>query len=159
MKSLLVLLCSSLMFFSAAYTEEAPVETPAEIPSQVPSIHWYSSLEAAKQANPNSLLPFYICFTGYDWCFWCQRLEKEIQSQPEFIQKVYDKFIFVRINIPKDPSQADTALREFMLKWKVYGVPVILILSQDLKELGRLSYQKISPIEFADLALQIKSAT
>lgn len=152
--------CSFLLAYSNyGHTETAlpqePVSNTITTP-QEPSIHWFSSLESAQKASENSNLPYYICFTGPEWCFWCQRLEKEIQSKPEFIQRVYDKFIFVQINIPKDPSQNDPALRDFMIQHKVYGVPVILILSHNLKEIGRLSYQNISPKDFANLALEIQ---
>ena len=152
---------SSILFSigSLLYSAEDSLQqlnnTQTEIQQPSDSIQWYTSLERAKEANKDSSLPYYISFTGPDWCVWCQRLEKEIHNQPEFIQQTKNKFIFVQILIPKNPSEADPAIREFMLQQEVFGVPVILILSHDMKELGRLSYQRVSPKEFADTALKM----
>ena len=149
---------SSLIFLSFAMI--SPLLQGAEEPGPSSSvvakeqqIHWYTSLKEAQEKAKADNLPLYLCFTGPSWCFWCQRLEKEIHSSPLFIQKVHDKFIFTQINVPKEQTELDPELRDLMLKYEVYGVPVILILSPSGQKMGQLSYQSIAPEEFAELAL------
>lgn len=145
----------SLLFFSYvnASAENATQEPAAEQISSEKVLIWHTSLAEAQKISKNSHRPIYLCFTGPEWCFWCKKLENEIHSKKEFIEKVHDTFIFVQINIPKRQSDADAELKELMLNYKVYGVPVILILSPENKELGRMSYQNTSPEAFAEQAL------
>lgn len=136
----------SLMHAESPPSEKAPIHE---------SIHWYTSLKEAQEKAKEEKLPLYVCFSGPSWCFWCQKLEKEIHASPDFIAKMQKKFIFVFFDIPKEQSEADPAIRDLMEKYEVYGVPVILIFSNNMEKLGQLSYQKISAQEFADLALSI----
>lgn len=147
---LLSLACTAL---SPLSSEE--ISQPTTNENQPATIHWYTSLKEAQEKASAENRPLYICFTGTSWCFWCQRLEKEIHSSPLFIQKTKDKFVFVTIDIPKEQTQADPEIRDLMMKYQVYGVPVILILSPSMEKLGQLSYQNISPEDFAELTLSI----
>lgn len=152
------LFCSACLFVlgpSLATAEAPPIQK--EISQE--GIHWYTSLKEAQEKAKAENLPLYVCFSGPSWCFWCQKLEKEIHSSPEFVEKAGKKFIFVFFDIPKEQSEADPAIRDLMKKYEVYGVPVILIFSQTMEKLGQLSYQKITPQEFADLALSIGHPT
>ena len=129
-------------------------QTSAITPSE-PTIQWYTSLQSAKEVAQTNKLPIYLLFTGPSWCVWCQHLEKDIQTKSDFINRTYNKFIFVTVDIPRDPSSTDPDIRDLMVQYKVYGVPVIVILSPEMQELGRLSYQNIAPKSFAELALNI----
>jgi len=147
--------CFATLLASAPSFAQTEVPPSTDNALQSTKIQWYTSIKDAKVKAKEEMLPLYVCFTGTSWCFWCQRLEKEIQSSPDFIQKVHDKFIFVRIDIPKEQTDADPEIRDLMMKYEVYGVPVILLLTPSLEKLGQLSYQTISPQDFADLALTI----
>ena len=154
MKTLFTLFLLPLCWITPA-TLQSDETTLSPAATEEMSLNWYTSLKKGQEMAKSSHLPLYICFTGKNWCFWCQKLEKEIHTSPEFIQKVQDKFIFVQIDIPKEQTSVDPEIRELMIKYQVYGVPVILIMTPEMEKLGQLSYQRISPQAFAKLALTL----
>ena len=147
--------CITTLLVSASFVARAEEAALLPTETRASEIHWYTSMKEAQEKAQAEKLPLYVCFTGTSWCFWCQRLEKEIHSSPDFIRKVYDKFVFVKLDIPRDPTNVDSEIREMMMKYEVFGVPVILILSANMEKLGQLSYQTIEPSDFADIALTL----
>jgi protein disulfide-isomerase len=104
-------------------------------------------LSKAKAAGKPAL----VDFTGSDWCIWCQRLDAEIFSKPEFKDYVKDKFQLVEVDfpqlkpLPKKKAEANAAVSE---KYKVEGFPTVIVMSGDGKELGRLGYVEGGPKAF-----------
>lgn len=74
--------------------------------------HWLMDFEKAKalaQAQDKDLL---INFAGSDWCYWCQRLEREVFSKPAFVQAAGGRFVFVLVDFPQDKSQQSAELQQ-----------------------------------------------
>lgn len=82
----------------------------------------------------------FACFSGSDWCPWCQRLDKEVFSQPEFDAATND-FVLVYIDITNNPP-ARQEDRELVKKYKVQGFPTVLILDEDGKKIGQTGYRR-----------------
>jgi len=92
-------------------------------------------------------------FTGSDWCIWCQRLEKEVFSQPEFQQYARDNVILTKVDFPRNfpQSPAERAQNaELAKKYGIRGFPTIVVLNSKGKEVGRLGYMPGGPKPFVD---------
>ena len=66
--------------------------------------------KAVAQAKAEKKLVF-MDFTGSDWCPWCQKIDKEVFSTPEFKQYAKDHLVLVRLDFPQETPQ-DPAIRK-----------------------------------------------
>ena len=130
--------------------ETLPKQPPS---SESPLLPWTSDYNQALAMAKAQSLPIYLFFTGSAWCIWCKKMEKEIHNQDGFRQKVVGKFLFVKVDIPagSPPSDETKALLE---KYAIRGVPTVVILSPEGKELARFRYQQATPEEYAELVLE-----
>ena len=62
---------------------------------------WTTDYPAALQVAAERQLPLFIQFTGSDWCGWCQKMEKECFSKPEFLQAMRTQCVLVVIDFPQ----------------------------------------------------------
>ena len=86
-----------------------------------------SALEKAKAENKDVL----IDFCGSDWCPPCMHMHKEVYSKDEFLEKVQEKFVLVRIDFPqknKELAEKNKPLRE---KYKIMGLPTAVLLKSN----------------------------
>ena len=85
-------------------------------------------------------------FSGSDWCIWCQRLEKEILSDEEFIKDATNRYELVFLDFPQDK----TLVRESLVKrnqelaeyYHVGGYPTVLLLDSKGEVLHSTGYRK-----------------
>ena len=95
----------------------------------------------------------FMFFTGSDWCGWCQRLQKEILTQPEFSQYASEKLVLLEVDFPHNAPQSDAqkaSNRTLAQRFNIKGYPTIIVLDGDGKNVGRLGYQKGGPSPFID---------
>lgn len=95
-------------------------------------------------------------FTGSDWCSWCQRLEKETFSQPEFKEYANKNLILVTVDYPQNKEQSAAVKKqnqELQVKYQVEGFPTLILLD-DKGEIVKRStgYLKGGPQGFIDWA-------
>jgi protein disulfide-isomerase len=85
--------------------------------------------EASDQAaRENKLL--LLDFTGSDWCGWCQKLDAETFSRPEFRDYAGKNLVLVRVDFPMHKSQSDElkeANRALKDQYAVRGYPTVLV--------------------------------
>jgi thioredoxin-related protein len=91
---------------------------------------WQTSFtEAADQAaRENKLL--LLDFTGSDWCGWCQKLDAETFSRPEFSDYADKNLVLVRVDFPMHKSQPDElkeANRALKEQYSVRGFPTVVV--------------------------------
>src|SRR6476660_4360896 len=73
----------------------------AEQPAAAPGIGaWTTDYPAAVKVAAERKLPLFIEFTGSDWCGWCQKMEKECLSKPEFLEAMKTRCVLVSIDFP-----------------------------------------------------------
>ena len=88
----------------------------------------------------------YVCFSGSDWCGWCQKLEREVFAQPEFIPAVEKDYVLVFIDFPGNKGVlSDRAKKEnpkLVKKYGIEGFPTALILDGDGKKVGETGYRQ-----------------
>jgi thioredoxin-related protein len=96
-----------------------------------------------------------IDFSGSDWCYWCQVMEKDVLSKAEF--KAYaDKNLVVlladfpsRTQLPSEVQERNYFLKN---KYRVNGFPTFVVLSADGKELDRVvGYVRGGPQAFIEI--------
>ena len=64
------------------------------------------------------------------------------------------KVLFVKIDLPAG-TQPSEKVRNLLEKYKVNGVPTVVILSPTGDELGRFRYQQMPPEDFAEAVLKV----
>lgn len=100
---------------------------------------WNKNDDAAfKQAAENKL-PVAILFTGTSWCGYCIKLEKEILSKKEFKDGMGGLAIGL-ICVSPSAGQWKGYGKELSKKYAVSGVPAIVVVDAEGKELGRTGY-------------------
>jgi thiol:disulfide interchange protein len=100
---------------------------PPPAPAAGDNIKWWRDLGRAMQEAKDFKQPLVVDF-GAEWCSWCKKLEKETFPAPE-VQALKDKFVWARIDTDVAPEPAR--------QYKVEGLPTILVLDSNGKELAR----------------------
>lgn len=139
------IIASALVLFSWSMAEQqAPAAT---------LLPWSDDIEQAFAAAKAQSLPIYLYFTGSTWCIWCKRMDKDLHNTDDFRQLLVGKIVFVKADLPAG-TRPDERIQKLMSTYHVRGVPTVIILSPDLKEITRFQYQQIQPKEYAQLVLQ-----
>ena len=87
---------------------------------------WDIAFSKARSEEKVVLVTFYA-----DWCIWCKRLEDTTLADSSVASFVTAKTVPVRLDVDGDG-------RELSNKYRVDGLPTILVLSVDGEELGRI---------------------
>jgi len=103
---------------------------------QAADLTWLTSVpDAQAQAKKENKLVM-LNFTGSDWCAWCQKLDADTFSKPQFASYAGTNLVLVTVDFPtskKLPAalvSANEALRD---KYKVEGYPTLVVLKPDGK--------------------------
>lgn len=141
----LVLKASSLSTEDQAYIDEWKPEESAQAPgvgeAKASNIKFKwnkSDTQAFKLAKENKL-PVAILFTGTSWCGYCIKLEKEVLSKKEFKDGMNGLAIGL-ICVSPSAGQWKGYGKELSKKYGVSGVPKIVVVDADGKELGQTGY-------------------
>lgn len=97
---------------------------------------WGRSMKSAEKQSQETGLPMVLLFTGTSWCGYCVKLEKEILSKKEFKQGMDG----VAIGVKFEFGSADFSKCKEAKTYKIRGVPAIVVVDAEGKELGRTGY-------------------
>ncbi len=100
-----------------------------------------AAVAQAKEENKRLL----INFTGSDWCGWCKKLDREVFSQPTFIDFANDNLVCVKLDFPRSFRLSDEERKQnntLARKHGVRGYPTILILDATENTLLRTGYKR-----------------
>ncbi len=121
----------------------------ALIPEKKSSIEWKSysenSLSKSTSLTKGAIIDFYA-----DWCIPCKELDASTFSNPKVIEESKN-FITLKANMTKTLSPDVEQLRD---KYKIVGVPTILILNSDGKEIQRIT-GFINAKEFSEMLKKV----
>jgi thioredoxin-related protein len=96
---------------------------------------WTMDLAAAKAYAAEQKLPILLNFSGSDWCFWCQLMEENIFSQPEWKSYAASNVVMVLIDSPDDerlvPEKYAARNQELKEDYAVEGFPTLIVLDDD----------------------------
>ena len=106
---------------------------------------WTSDWQAAKVRSKTEGKPILLYMTGSDWCGWCKKLEKEVISQPAFMDFTNRHFVLMEADYPRKKEQAPELKKqnaELEKKYLADGYPTIWVLDSEgnklSEELGEL---------------------
>jgi thioredoxin-related protein len=100
---------------------------------------WSNDYVAARAAAAKTGRRLLLDFTGSDWCVFCQKLDREVFSTPEF-RDFARNFILVRLDYPsrKKLSPAEeTQNGELRQRYKIDGFPTLIVTDASGTELCR----------------------
>ncbi|HEX9187693.1 MAG TPA: thioredoxin family protein, partial [Vicinamibacteria bacterium] len=117
-------LALSLLLAGAA--REAPAASPVPV-----AIKWEKNFEEALKKAKKAGKPIIVDFWA-DWCGWCHRLDRTTYADPWVARKAQD-FVAVKVNTEGSRKELDVAL-----KYHVAGLPTIVFLSPEGRQVGRL---------------------
>lgn len=116
------------------------VERAQAAPHTLQGLDWRrfdAGLSEAKPASKAVMVQFYA-----DWCHDCHRLEHDLISDSRLSRLLQDHFIPVRVNIQSRQTvryQGEAISEEQLTRrLMIPGPPVLLILTAEGKQLGRL---------------------
>lgn len=101
-----------------------------------------AAIKSAKESNRL----VYACFSGSDWCGWCQRLDKEVLSKQAFLDGVSGDFVLLYVDTPNNTEllgeKAKTQNPKLVEKYEIRGFPTALILDADGKTVAQTGYRR-----------------
>ena len=103
-------------------------------------LKWSADLSKALVQAKAEHKPVLLSFTGSDWCEACISLDKAVFSAADFISFASSNFIPVQLDFPLKKLQNDEVARsnaQLEEKYKVEGLPTLLVLNADGKEIWR----------------------
>ena len=141
----------SMMLLAPMYAEN-PQRDGTMPTSESPLLPWATDFDKALATARVDSKPIYVYFTGSSWCIWCKKMDREIHNQDGFRQKTVGRFLFVKVDLPAG-AQPNEKVQKLIDRYKVHGVPTVVILSPAGDELARFRYQQMAPEEYADAVL------
>ena len=106
---------------------------------------WMTDFTAAKAKAKAEKKTILLNFTGSDWCGWCMKLDKEVFSQPEFIEYAKDNLVLVTVDFPRKTKLDEKLAKQnekLSDKYDVQGFPTIVLARSTGSEKAETGYQE-----------------
>ncbi|CAF0689114.1 thioredoxin family protein [Candidatus Methylacidithermus pantelleriae] len=113
--------------------------------------NWLTSYREALSRAKKEKKIVLMNFTGSDWCPWCQKLEKEVFSTPEFKAYADKHLILLFVDFPQHkelPPDLKKQNDELADKFGVDSYPTLIFLDPSGKKIGELGYMPGGPKVF-----------
>lgn len=111
-------------------SELAPPPTDTVAAHGAVTVSWGEDLEAALDRARSEGKPVLVNFYA-DWCVWCKRLESTTFRDAEVATILRDRVVPVSLDV-------DGKGRDLSSRYRVDGLPTIILLDAEGRELGRL---------------------
>ncbi len=161
MKTLISLFISSACLLSTALMAQVPIPHQSHVPPAAynyapTSIHWLTNYSEAISLAKQAGKPIVILFTGTQWCPPCQELERKVIHNPEFIQAVANKFIFLKAEFPRYVQGGDlhSPYKPLLDLYGIYEYPTMIVIQPNGQLLFTVDTHTKQPAAFIDQLLQ-----
>lgn len=132
----------------------------------VTSVHsqeWQTNFSKARELATKDHKPIILVFQGSDWCAPCIKLDREVWSTEAFKSYAAAHYVMLQADFPRKsknalpPAQqeANAKLAETYNKNGIF--PLVVVLDETGKVLGKTSYKKMTPREYIALLESFKS--
>lgn len=108
---------------------------------------WMTDIDAALAKAKTEKKSVMVEFTGSDWCPPCIMMHKKVFSKKAFTDAASKKFILVVVDIPKKDPELKKKNSLVLKKYKVRGVPTVVLFGDDGKEFNRFSASQFPSVE------------
>ncbi len=98
---------------------------------------WMTDIDAALAKGKQENKPVLAEFTGSDWCPPCMMMHKKVFSKSAFTQVASKSYILVKIDIPQGNKALYEKNAKVLSKYKVEGVPTVILFNSEGKEFDR----------------------
>ena len=106
-----------------------------------------TDVDAALAKGKKEKKPVMVEFTGSDWCPPCIMMHKKVFSKKAFTDGASKKYILVKIDIPKADKALYKKNQKVLKKYKVSGVPTVLLFGDNGKEFSRFSASQFPTVK------------
>lgn len=108
---------------------------------------WMTDLDAAMERAKDEGKPVMVEFTGSDWCPPCMMMDKKVFSKESFLKGASEKYILVKLDMPNKDKELKAANTLLMKKFKVTGVPTVILFDKDGEEFNRFVASQFPSVE------------
>ena len=122
---------------------------------------WVTDFAQASKTAKKSGKYMLVDFSGSDWCGWCQKLEAEVFSKPEFKQYAQKNLICVLVDFPQSKYQSDDQKaknQQLSVQYAIEGYPTVLILSPSGQLVATTGYQDGGAANYVKYLKQVIAA-
>jgi thioredoxin-related protein len=124
---------------------------------------WETDFTRASELASREHKPIILVFQGSDWCAPCIKLDREVWSTETFREYAKEHFVMLRADfprksknaLPQEQQEANARLAEAYNKNGIF--PLVVVLDEKGKVLGKTSYKKMGPAEYISLLESFKS--
>ncbi|MDD4933357.1 MAG: thioredoxin family protein [Methylacidiphilaceae bacterium] len=98
-------------------------------------------------------------FTGSDWCPWCQKLQREVFSTPEFQQYAKQHLVLLEVDFPQRKPQTEALKqqnKDLADRYHVDAFPTLLLLDPEGQEVASWGYTPGGAKPFLDRIEQLR---
>ena len=123
---------AAVIILSACGGPEPVSEAPVEAVSNHATVEvsWESDMPAALERARSEGKPVLVNFYA-DWCVWCKRLESTTLRDAKVASVLQNRVVPLSLNVDGDG-------KELSNEYQVDGLPTIIVLDADGRELGRI---------------------
>jgi thiol:disulfide interchange protein len=131
-RTLVIVLSVTFLFGTVACNRSEIAPPPADTVAAhgAVKVTWGEDLPTALDRARSEGKPVLVNFYA-DWCVWCQRLESTTFRDAEVANLLQQRVVPVSLDV-------DHEGRELSSRYRVDGLPTILLLDADGREIGRL---------------------
>ena len=133
----------------------------ASVPVMAAKPGWSDKFEESKKAAAENKKHVLLFFTGSDWCIWCKHYDKEVFSKKPFQDLAAAQLVLVEIDAPQSivlPDELEKQNVNVKADFKVEGVPTIILLNPEGKEIKRWNGYNAKLVEEIQTAITGKKA-
>ena len=105
---------------------------------------WLTDFAAASAKAKAENKHMLVDFSGSDWCGWCIKLDREVFSQPAFVQFAQERLVLVLLDFPRAKPQSEAVKaqnKKLMAQYQVQGFPTVLIIDPNGKRVETTGYR------------------
>lgn len=122
---------------SASILEDKKVTAKSELaalpkiynPEEDANLKLAEVIKQAQSENKNIMIQ-----AGGNWCIWCLRFDKYVQTTPELKSIVDQNYIYYHLNYSPE-NKNEKLFTKFGDPGKMYGYPVFIVLDKDGKKI------------------------
>ncbi len=104
------------------------------VPCAATGAVWTTNYNAAVAQAKREHKKILLNFTGSDWCGWCQKLDEEVYSTPQFAKYADANLVLVTLDFPHNTQLGEELQKQndaLEQKYQIHGFPTTELLDEN----------------------------